>query len=592
MVDATQQPIEVFFSYSREDKPLRDKLEIHLSSLKRQGVISSWHDRQIIAGSEWEEEIDRHMQTADVILLLISPDFVNSEYCYDIELPVAMARHKAGEAFVVPILLRPVVGWKSLPFANLQVYPSGGKPITQWSHEDDAFVDVGEGILVAVRQLLEKRVQVQQERQEQVRREEQARLVEQARIRAAEQEAEQQRQVAAEKTKQAERAREAERQRREEYEQRQARLRQIAGTLDGIGVEDRRTKEEVDASVAARSRFMNAPDPLRQQVVEQTRRQALKWLGYGVGAFALTVVGKSVFDDRRSSPPSPSPSPSSANPSVPDLEDFSFGVATVNKQGQESPRQTLKARHFVENLGNGVTLQMVAIPGGTFQMGSPTTEKDRDDDESPQHSAEISEFSMGRYAVTQAQYEAVMGQNPSHFKGAKRPVDQVSWNDAQKFCKKLSQETGRTYRLPSEAEWEYACRAETTTPFNFGETMTSAVANYNATSTYQSEPKGEYRKQTTDVGIFPANRFGLCDMHGNVWEWCEDIYHKNYEGAPTDGSAWNIGGDKDLRVLRGGSWVFNPWSCRSASRGRNVAGFRLFNFGFRVVCSAPLKIVY
>jgi len=161
-----RSPIEIFFSYSREDKPLRDKLEIHLSSLRQQGVISSWHDRQIVAGSEWEEEIDRHMRTADIILLLVSPDFVNSKYCYDIELPYAIARHDAGEAYVIPILLRPVAGWKRLPFAKLQVYPSGAVPITQWADQDTAFVDVVEGIETAVEKLLTQR-------QEQIKAEEQ-----------------------------------------------------------------------------------------------------------------------------------------------------------------------------------------------------------------------------------------------------------------------------------------------------------------------------------------------------------------------------------------------------------------------------------
>jgi tetratricopeptide (TPR) repeat protein len=174
-VSMEQQPIEVFFSYSREDKPLRDKLEIHLSSLRRQGVISSWHDRQIVAGSEWEEEIDRHMRTADILLLLISPDFVASRYCYEIELPDAMARHEAGEAYVVPILLRPTAGWKNLPFAKLQVYPSGGVPITRWGDEDEAFVDVADGIETAVEKLLEerkkRRTQEQEERTNRVREE-------------------------------------------------------------------------------------------------------------------------------------------------------------------------------------------------------------------------------------------------------------------------------------------------------------------------------------------------------------------------------------------------------------------------------------
>jgi len=188
-----------------------------------------------------------------------------------------------------------------------------------------------------------------------------------------------------------------------------------------------------------------------------------------------------------------------------------------------------------------------------------------------------------------------MGKNPSNFKGAKRPVEDVSWNDAQEFCKKLSQKTGRTYRLPSEGEWEYACRAGTTTPFHFGETITSALANYNGNSTYQSEPKGKYREQTIDVhsflpidtGFYTPNAFGLYSMHGNVWEWCEDTYHKNYEGAPTNGSAWNGGGDGTIRLLRGGSWIYDPWYCRSASRFNHVAGIRSYDYGFRVVCSAP-----
>ncbi len=164
-----RQPIEVFFSYSCEDKPWRDKLETYLSGLKRQGMITSWHDRQIVAGSEWEEEIDRHMQTADLILLLISPNFVNSKYCYEIELPDAMARHEAGEAYVVPILLRPVVGWQQLPFAKLQVYPSGSKPITEWRPQQKAFVDVAEGIAVAVEQLLKDRQEQKQLKAEKIR---------------------------------------------------------------------------------------------------------------------------------------------------------------------------------------------------------------------------------------------------------------------------------------------------------------------------------------------------------------------------------------------------------------------------------------
>ncbi len=134
--------------------------------------------------------------------------------------------------------------------------------------------------------------------------------------------------------------------------------------------------------------------------------------------------------------------------------------------------------------------------------------------------------------------EKGLAPDPSRFKGDNRPVDQVSWADAQEFCKRLSVKTGKDYCLPSEAEWEYACRAGTTTPFHFGETITTELANYDGNSTYNNGPKGEYREETTDVGLFPANDWGLYDMHGSLWEWCEDDYHSDYNGAPDDGSAW------------------------------------------------------
>ncbi|MFM7425036.1 MAG: SUMF1/EgtB/PvdO family nonheme iron enzyme [Elainella sp.] len=291
------------------------------------------------------------------------------------------------------------------------------------------------------------------------------------------------------------------------------------------------------------------------------------------------------------SPSAPPPTPSTPAPS--NLKNFSFEVATVDKKGQETQRQTKQSKAFVEDLGNGITLEMVSIPGGSFQMGSPETEKQRYQDESPQRQVTVPAFLMGRYAVTQAQYEAIAGKNPSKFKGANRPVEQVSWNDAQAFCQKLSQQTGRNYRLPSEAEWEYACRAGTTTPFHFGETITTDLANYRGTDwdyqgttysgNYGAAPKGQFRQQTTEVGSFPANAFGLCDMHGNVWEWCEDVYHKTYEGAPTDGTAWIAGGDQNLRLLRGGSWINHPQPCRSAHRDRDAPDALPSRVGFRVV---------
>jgi formylglycine-generating enzyme required for sulfatase activity len=251
-----------------------------------------------------------------------------------------------------------------------------------------------------------------------------------------------------------------------------------------------------------------------------------------------------------------------------------------------------------------VQLTLVQIPEGSFLMGSPEDEPERYSDEGPQHEVTVQELFMTQSPITQAQWREVAGwqereaerwgrelnPNPSHFgdqaDSDQRPVDNVSWLDAMEFCNRLSQRTGRHYTLPSEAQWEYACRAGTTTPFAFGATLSAELANYNATSTYGDGPKGEYREQTMPVGIFPANAWGLHDMHGNVYEWCLDHWHNSYEGAPSDGSAWlkPSASEEESRLLRGGSWASYPRNCRSACRYLNQPGLASFSVGFRVVC--------
>ncbi len=268
----------------------------------------------------------------------------------------------------------------------------------------------------------------------------------------------------------------------------------------------------------------------------------------------------------------------------PSLKPFNFEVVTADARGKEINRRRHEAEVFSEDLGGIVILEMVSIPGGSFLMGSPDGEGSNE--ERPQHSVTVAPFFMGKYPVTQAQWQAVMGRNFSTFKGEKRPVETISWNEAVEFCNQLYEKTGRNYRLPSEAEWEYACRAGTTTPFHFGETITANLANYDGNSTYALEPKGIYRQQTTDVGSFPPNAFGLYDMHGNVWEWCQDVWHENYKGAPSDGSAWELGGNKERRVQRGGSWLGTASNCRSANRTWNSTSIRSGNLGFRVALSS------
>jgi len=259
---------------------------------------------------------------------------------------------------------------------------------------------------------------------------------------------------------------------------------------------------------------------------------------------------------------------------------FEFEVVTVDQRGEVIERQTLSAREFVEDLGQGVHLEMIAIPGGLFWMGSRAGEGY--DDERPQHMVRVPPFWMGKYPVTQAQWRAVMGWlPPCRSPGANRPVDRITLGNAQAFCARLSRMTGRAYGLPSEAQREYACRAGTTTPFYCGATITTDLANYVGNHTFRSEPAGIYRHSSTEVGYFPPNPFGLYDMHGNVWEWCVDTWHDDYQGAPTDGSAW-ARGDAAAHVLRGGCWHDPPDLLRSATRlkqapldGEDWLGFRV-----------------
>ncbi|GAB1416648.1 hypothetical protein MASR2M117_20540 [Paludibacter sp.] len=227
----------------------------------------------------------------------------------------------------------------------------------------------------------------------------------------------------------------------------------------------------------------------------------------------------------------------------------------------------------------GVKFDMIAIKGGTFMMGSPSSEKDRESDET-QHQVTVSDFYMGQTEVTQELWEAVMGNNPSNFKGKTLPVEQVSWNDCQEFIKKLNQLTGKNYRLPTEAEWEYACRAGTTTPFNIGNCLSTSQANYDGNYPYSGCTKGIYRNKTMPVGSFTPNAWGLYDMHGNVWEWCGDWYGSYSSAAQTNPTGPSTGW---RRVLRGGGWNSIASYCRSADCDSGGPDFRISSRGFRLV---------
>jgi formylglycine-generating enzyme required for sulfatase activity len=293
----------------------------------------------------------------------------------------------------------------------------------------------------------------------------------------------------------------------------------------------------------------------------------------------------------------------------PELQPLSVSTAVVVQEARQGVRgllgpkwklriekRTVQVQGYRERLADGVDLTMVQIPAGSFLMGAPSVYLGPSAYEAPQHQVQLQGFFMGQTPITQAQWQVVAGwqklqrdlnTDPAHFKGIHRPVESVFWEDAIEFCQRLSQRFGRIYTLPSEAQWEYACRAGTTKEFHFGYTLTPDLANYNGTFDYGERPKKRvYRRETTDVASFPANPWGLYDMHGNVWEWCLDQWHANYQGAPADGSAWI---DSDVnkhneRLLRGGSWSRYYRDSRSACRNSGRLDLRGNSFGFRVCC--------
>jgi formylglycine-generating enzyme required for sulfatase activity/uncharacterized caspase-like protein len=362
----------------------------------------------------------------------------------------------------------------------------------------------------------------------------------------------------------------------------------------------------VPAASAAPAASRTEPPPYGRRI-RLTRRQTL-----GAAALATTATGAviAVLSIRRWV-------------AQPSLRRVSFDVVTVDERGKRNPPEKYGASVFTQPLGASGGIDMVAIPGGTFTMGSPMDEPERRPNEGPQHHVTLSPFFIGAAPVTQAQWAAVVSAHParvhrdldpqpSFFKGIDLPVESITWNEAEEFCLRLAAITGRGYRLPSEAEWEYACRSGTVTPFHFGPTITPELANYCGTGggvcgendgksiasdvydgvkygsgAYGQGPAGVFRGTTTRAGTFPPNRFGLCDMHGNVWEYCLDKSTENYAEAPRDGAAYISGPKESTRILRGGSWSHNPAICRSAYRDSIDPGFAGWQgrIGLRVVCT-------
>jgi formylglycine-generating enzyme required for sulfatase activity len=561
---------ELFISYSHHDLRWLDRLRVHLKPLEKIYRLERWDDSRIKAGDLWRQEIEEALARAEVALLLVSPDFLASDFIDSSELPSLFqsAREKGLRILWVP--LRPSI-WKKHPeIAKYQAIIPANKTLAQMSEveQDVAMVQIVEAIEDTFNQIKEQRLNLQT-----AAKAEKAAKIE----KAAEAKAASGKLAEAEKVVKAEKAVEAELEARRKDSQwrvveEQTLLKQEEDArLACLRAEADALAEEAERWRADYQQLQRENERLKQQAKQQAKQAGLE---------RLQTVERSTF-------------PAVGEPALIQIPVTRGWLVRQGNQWQTKTEKITRAGYRQE-LTKEIAITMLKIPAGEFQMGSSGKEADRDQSEGPQHRVHLQSFFLGQTPVTQAQWKLVAGwpklaldlnPDPSNFKGANRPVERVSWVEAMEFCHRLSQHTELSYTLPSEAQWEYACRAGTTAPFVFGDTLTPVLANYDGNYTYGSGPNGTYRKETTDLVSFPANAWGLQDMHGNVWEWCLDHWHENYEGAPSDGSPWVNGGDEAERLLRGGSWFDLPSCCRSAFRdwwlqaGRNDdVGFRLCGF--------------
>jgi eukaryotic-like serine/threonine-protein kinase len=320
-----------------------------------------------------------------------------------------------------------------------------------------------------------------------------------------------------------------------------------------------------------------------------SRSTFLKLIGFGsLGAIGSFSIAK-IIQPSDSEPDVSQQINSDTIPTIDRLATINVTSIKLNNLGDAIDRPQARRQIFQEELGNGVLLTMVQIPAGTFMMGSPDREEGQENSEQPEHPVNIGTFYLGQTQITQAQWTAIFPEKSLKFGNNRQlPVDSISWLDAIEFCRRLSTKTGRNYRLPTESEWEYACRGGTTSPFGYGDTLSPSIVNYDGTRPYAKIGKGICRDKSTPVASFPPNLFGLYDMHGNLWEWCMDEWVGNYRDAPTDGSARGDLETRDenkQRVVRGGSWFSSGQICRAASRSSLPASYRHNHYGFRVVCT-------
>jgi formylglycine-generating enzyme required for sulfatase activity len=518
---------DIFISYSSVDRPSAQRLA---AALEREGW-SVWWDRVIPPGRKFAEVIKEQLDSAGCVLVLWSETAIDSDWVH--------REARSGKCKLIPVLIHNV----EPPFEFDDIHAA---PLMDWEDQDEH---------LGYRRLIEAIAG----RVGRPPREE--RESEEARQRAEHEAERRAKEEAAQKEAEAEAERRAEVEEARKQAEEQSKAEGEAARIEAEREAHRKAEEEDDRQAAEEEAKRKASEQeARQRAVDDAgrreaeapppKRNVWTWTAVAVITSILAAIA----------------------------------ISELSKPAVEpSPGQTFK--------DCGICPEMVVVPAGSFTMGSPPGEKERGDDEGPQHRVTIAEpFAVGKYEVTFTEWDACIdgggcdGYRPTDSWGrGSQPVIAVSWQDARSYVKWLSDKTGEDYRLLSEAEWEYAARAETTTPFYFGRAISPDQANYNGDYAYDGGPKGVYRGKTVPVGSFPANAFGLYDVHGNVWEWVTDCYqgdayktHKNYPAM--------IGGWQDScnRVVRGGSWYSGPRTLRSAYRYWFGPVDRVNNVGFRV----------
>jgi formylglycine-generating enzyme required for sulfatase activity len=625
------KPISLFYSYSHKDEDLRLKLETHLSALRRGGLIAEWHDRKLEPGDAWQGEIDRHLTSAEIVLLLVSSDFIASDYCWGEEMTKALARHERGEARVIPVILRHC-RWQSTPLARLQVVPKDAKPIASWLDQDEAFDDVVASIgrsVQGTRQRAEKAPAANSHPEPVAPRPKEASDRPAALFAPNDTNAFLSQSVDMNSLKAYTKWKYPSLPLNQKIHEllisdlthsRFVTLRDVDRTIeaatDAVECYQKEHPEVFKAGtdfITKSLGFVDRKFRARHPFSERTREGFLKYEHLirvdngGETAQDQKMIDKPSEEALAEHVPGREPKPGVSFRGHPIIVAAIIGaIGTVAaaispwllEQIQRQPAEGRGSSEAAITPASGPSDSwrddckqcpwMISLPSGRFTMGSPESEEGRDDNEGPQHEVALQPFAIGQYEVTFDEWDACVAdggcsQKPEDegWGRGNRPVINVSWNHAQEYVAWLKEKTRKPYRLPSEAEWEYAARAGTTTPFWTGATINTDQANYDGRDVYGSGRKGEYRQQTTPVDTFEANPWGLHDMHGNVWEWSEDCWNASYDGAPSNGSAW-LEGDCSLRVVRGGSWVYLPRVLRSADRNRFVPGVRVNYLGFRV----------